>query len=56
MGAWPGPGYGPPPPGVFMAPPPPFPGPYAPPAYAPPPQPPRWFGDRFLTWPGKTRW
>ena len=43
------------PPG-FAAAPPPFHGPFAPPAYAPPPQPPRWFGDRFLTWSGKTGW
>ena len=26
------------------------------PAYAPPPSPPRWFGDRMLTWAGKTPW
>jgi len=26
------------------------------PAYLPPPAPPRWFGDRFLTWAGKTGW
>ena len=50
------PGMHPFPPGAFAAAPPPFPGPFAPPAYAPPPQPPRWFGDRYLTWSGKTGW